>query len=298
MRPLCRTHDSGRERNRQTNNRTDTRVLTTKRRFQTESEILIPIDVGKFAYSAITRLDEVQRDFVKSKEEVGETSKGGFPFVLEIQDKPVPPSFWLPILEPYDRSIDPSEHVATFRAQMALYDTSDALMCHTFPTTHKGPARMWYSRLKSSSISSFDHLTREFELNFMASSRPRLTVASLLGLTQGSDEPLTQFVGRFATEVQRMLDTHPSLAIQAFLMGLRPSRFFWSLIEQLPSTVPKMLQQVSIWLPKCWWLESGRIIRGHETTNSRDNPREPPEEGIGQSYVLPGLFQPRSTQPE
>ncbi|RRT50049.1 hypothetical protein B296_00027117 [Ensete ventricosum] len=172
------------------------------------------------------RLDEVQRDFVKSKEEIGETTKGGSPFVPEIQDKPIPPNFRLPILEPYDGSIDPSEHVTTFRAQMALYDTSDALTCRAFPTTLKGLTRMWYSRLKPSSISFFDHLAREFELNFMASSCPRPTVASLLSLTQGSDEPLAHFVSRFAVEVRRMPDIHPSLAIQAFLMGLHPSRFF------------------------------------------------------------------------
>ncbi|RWW70329.1 hypothetical protein BHE74_00022023 [Ensete ventricosum] len=100
---------------------------------------------------------------------------------------------------------------------------------------------MWYNRLKPSSISSFDHFAKEFELNFMASSCLRSTTASLLGLTQGSDEPLAQFVDRFTTEVRRMPDTHPTLAIQVFLMGLRPSRFFWSLIERPPSTVPETL---------------------------------------------------------
>ncbi|RRT41618.1 hypothetical protein B296_00057700 [Ensete ventricosum] len=48
---------------------------------------------------------------------------------------------------------------------------------------------MWYSRLKPSSISLFDLLTKEFELNFLASDRLRPTIASLLGLTQGSESP-------------------------------------------------------------------------------------------------------------
>ncbi|RRT79819.1 hypothetical protein B296_00000517 [Ensete ventricosum] len=118
-------------------------------------------------------------------------------------------------------------------------------MCCTFPTTLRGPARMWYSWLKPSSISSFDHFVKEFKLNFIASSCPRPTVASLLGLTQGSYEPLAQFVGKFSAEVRRMPDTYPTLVIQAFLMGLRPSQFFWSLIERPPPTVPEMLQWAS-----------------------------------------------------
>ncbi|RRT64750.1 hypothetical protein B296_00011700 [Ensete ventricosum] len=191
------------------------------------------------------RLDEVQRDYVISKEEVWETTKGGSSFAPKILDKLIPSNFRLPTLEPYDGSTDPSEHVAAFRAQIALFDTSDTLMCRTIPTTLRGPALMWYNRLKPSSISSFDHFAKEFELNFMAISCPRPTVASLLGLTQGSDEPLAQFVSRFVVEVRRMPDSYSTLAIQAFLMGLRPSRFFWSLSERPPSTVPEMLQRAN-----------------------------------------------------
>ncbi|RWW46180.1 hypothetical protein BHE74_00047910 [Ensete ventricosum] len=43
-------------------------------------------------------------------------------------------------------------------------------------------------------------------------------------MAQGSDEPLSQFVGRFTSQVQGIPTLHPSLAIQAFLTGLRPSR--------------------------------------------------------------------------
>ncbi|RWW90523.1 hypothetical protein BHE74_00000396 [Ensete ventricosum] len=169
------------------------------------------------------------------------------PFAPEILDKPIPSSFRLPTLEPYDGSTDMTEHVAAFRAQMALYDTSGALMCRIFPMTLCGSARMWYSQLKPSFISSFDQLAKEFELNFIASSCPRPTAASLLSLTQGSDKPLAQFVSRFSAELRRMPNTHHTLAIQSFLMGLRPSQFFWSLIERTGhwSTVPEMLQWAS-----------------------------------------------------
>ncbi|RRT48693.1 hypothetical protein B296_00026176 [Ensete ventricosum] len=162
---------------------------------------------------------QIGPDFDTLSGEVGESSKGGSLFTPEIQAKPLPATFKLPTLEPYDGSGDSTEHIAAFCAKMALYDTSDALMCRAFLTTLRGPARIWYSRLKPASIPSFDLLAKEFELNFFVSARRKPTTASLLRMAQGSDEPLSQFVGRFTSQVQGIPDLHPSLAIQAFLTG-------------------------------------------------------------------------------
>ncbi|RZS23144.1 hypothetical protein BHM03_00056003, partial [Ensete ventricosum] len=86
------------------------------------------------------------KEVLRSREEIGESSKGDSLFTPEIQSKPLPATFMLPALEPYDGGGDPMEHIATFHVQMALYDTSEALMCQAFPTTHRGSARTWYAR--------------------------------------------------------------------------------------------------------------------------------------------------------
>ncbi|RZR76464.1 hypothetical protein BHM03_00001247 [Ensete ventricosum] len=135
---------------------------------------------------------------------------------------------------------------------------------------------MWYSRLKPASISSFDLLTKELELNFLASARLRPTAASLLDIAQGSKETLALFGGCFAVEVRRVRDVHPSLARQAFIMGLRPFRFFWSMIKRPPTTVPEMLQPTNQYIAaETLGVKNGTIRCVPELNNPEDNPQDP-----------------------
>ncbi|RWW51550.1 hypothetical protein BHE74_00042095 [Ensete ventricosum] len=97
-------------------------------------------------------------------------------------------------------------------------------------------------------------------------------------MAQGSDKPLSQFVGRFTSQVQGIPDLHPSLAIQAFLTGLRPSRFLWSLIERSPATLPEMLQ----WAHQYMAAETSVAGKRKETKRprgeqSRGHPAPPPK---------------------
>ncbi|RZR97554.1 hypothetical protein BHM03_00026753 [Ensete ventricosum] len=149
------------------------------------------------------------------------------------------------MMEAYNDNSDPMEYVVAFRAQMTLYGTSDAIMCQAFPSILCWTVRMWYNRLKPTSICSFDQLAKVFESNFLASARPRPTMVSLLEMRQREDESLGQYLTQFTMGIRAIPDAHLSLVIQAFLIGLWPSCFFWSLLERPPATVLKMLQRVN-----------------------------------------------------
>ncbi|RWV99305.1 hypothetical protein BHE74_00041723 [Ensete ventricosum] len=186
------------------------------------------------------RIDDVQK-VIKTKNEHGESPLSGSPFILEIQDKPIPQHFRLRMLEAHDGGSDPIEHVTTFRAQMTLYDMSDAIMCWAFPMTLCWIAQGWYIRLPPALIHSFDQLVREFEANFLTSARPKPIVASLLRMRQKEDEPLNPYLARFTKEIRVIPDAHPSLVIQPLMIGIISFRFFWSLVERPLAIVPKML---------------------------------------------------------
>ncbi|RWW01711.1 hypothetical protein GW17_00035232 [Ensete ventricosum] len=64
------------------------------------------------------RLDDVQREFVKSKEELGESSKGGSSFVPEIQGKPIPTNFRLPMLKVIGRQASGSYRRRTDKSEL------------------------------------------------------------------------------------------------------------------------------------------------------------------------------------
>ncbi|RRT61355.1 hypothetical protein B296_00013794 [Ensete ventricosum] len=114
-----------------------------------------------------------------------------------------------------------------------------------FLMTLRGITRGWYDQLSLVSIHSFDQLVREFKANFLASVWPKPTAMSILGMRQKEGEHLGLYLARFTKEIRAIPDAHSSLVIQAFMIGIRPSHLFWSLVERPPMTVLKMLQRAN-----------------------------------------------------
>ena len=89
------------------------------------------------------------------------------PFTATINGHPLPPKFKLPSLDSYNGTQDPFDHIATFKTTMHLQGVPDEIMCRAFPTTLKGPARVWFNKIPPNSVSSFEELSKLFVNNFI-----------------------------------------------------------------------------------------------------------------------------------
>ena len=84
------------------------------------------------------------------------------PFTTAVLECPVPSKFWLPQLEPFDGLKDPQDHLNTFKTTLGLQQPPDEILCRSFPTTLKGAAREWFTKLPTSSMDNFEQLSNAF----------------------------------------------------------------------------------------------------------------------------------------
>ena len=81
------------------------------------------------------------------------------PFTASINGHPLPLKFKMPFLDSHDGTRDPFDHIATFKTTMHFQGVPDEIMCRAFPTTLKGPARVWFSKIPLNTIGFFKELS-------------------------------------------------------------------------------------------------------------------------------------------
>ena len=81
------------------------------------------------------------------------------PFTTSVNSFPLPQKFRMPQIKSYNRAKDPLDHLETFKTLMHLQGVVDKIMCRAFLTTLRGLARIWFSRLRPNSISTFKDLS-------------------------------------------------------------------------------------------------------------------------------------------
>ncbi|XP_059650655.1 uncharacterized protein LOC132296472 [Cornus florida] len=171
----------------------------------------------------------------------GLVQKTNLPFSPSVMKCPLPSKFRMPIIESFDGSKDPLDHLETFQALMHLHAMPDEIMCRAFPTTLKGSARVWFNKLKPGTIETFEELSKGFVGHFIAGQRHRRPATHLLTVKQQKGESLRDYISRFNTEMLQVEEADDKVALAAFMGGLQTSRFLFSLSEEPPTNMAELL---------------------------------------------------------
>ncbi|KAK6161937.1 hypothetical protein DH2020_001778 [Rehmannia glutinosa] len=142
-------------------------------------------------------------------------------FVEGITREEIPSSFKMPEMENYDGTSDLWDHLENFQAHMMLHRETDAIKCRAFSATLSKNARVWFSSLPATSISSFKELAQEFLNHFVSNKRYKKALAHLMGVHQKQDESLRDFIQRFNKEALEIEDLDQSVALAALMNGVR-----------------------------------------------------------------------------
>ena len=162
------------------------------------------------------------------------------PFTAAVLECLMPSKFWLPQLEPFDRLKDPQDHLNTFKTTLGLQQPPDEILCRSFPTTLKGAAREWFTKLPTSSIDDFEQLSNAFLRHFIGGQRPKRLADHLLTIRQGERETLRSYVKRFTRETLEVDEANDKVQLTTFKAGLR-SR---DLVASLTKNPPKIMAEV------------------------------------------------------
>ena len=112
------------------------------------------------------------------------------PFTAAVNSFPLPHKSRMLYIDSYDRVKDPLDHLETFKTLMHLQGVADEIMCRVFPTTLKGVARIWFSRLTPNSVNTFKELSAQFTAHFIGGHRYKKSTACLMSIKQREDETL------------------------------------------------------------------------------------------------------------
>ena len=142
------------------------------------------------------------------------------PFTTPVSSFSLPPKFRMPQVETYDGSKDPLDHLESFKTLMHLQGMADEIMCQAFPTTLKGPARVWLSKLTTNSISTFKELSMQFASHFIGGHRYKKSIACLMSIKQWEDETLRSYVTCFNKESLSIDKADDKILVAAFRCAL------------------------------------------------------------------------------
>ena len=128
---------------------------------------------------------------------------------------------------------------------MHLQGVADAIMCRAFPTTLKGTARIWFSRLAPNSISTFKELSAQFTTHFIGGHWYKKSTACLISIKQREEKTLRSYISRFNKEALSTDEADEKILVAIFTNGLKKGKFLFSLYKNDLKTMSEVLYRAT-----------------------------------------------------
>ena len=167
------------------------------------------------------------------------------PFTSPVTSFLLPLKFRMLYVENYDGYKDPLDHLESFKTLMHLQGVLDEIMCIAFPTTLKGPTRIWFNRLMPNSIGTFKELSVQFASHFIRGHRYKKSTACLMNIKQRDDETLRSYITCFNREALSIDKADDKILVATFTNGLRKGKFLFSLYKNNPKTMSDVLYRAT-----------------------------------------------------
>ncbi|XP_075648686.1 uncharacterized protein LOC142619444 [Castanea sativa] len=171
----------------------------------------------------------------------GMVRRTDLPFTARVLECFMPPKFRLPLLESFDGLKDPLDHITTFKTNLTLQQPSDEILCHSFLTTLKGVAQVWFSKLATSSINSILQLSNYFVHHFIGGQCPKRPANHLLTIRQGENETLRLYIKLFIRETLEIDEADDKVQLTTFKARLKSREFIVALAKSPPKKMAEML---------------------------------------------------------
>ena len=190
-------------------------------------------------------------------------------FTTSVNSFHLPQKFRMPQIESYNGAKDPLDHLETFKTLMHLQGLVDEIMCRAFPTTLKGPARIWFSRLTPNSISTFKELSVQYSSHFIRGHRYKKSTACLMSIRQHKDETLRSYITRFNNETLSIDEADDKIPVVASTNGLLKGKFLFSLYKNDPKTMTNVLYRETKYMNA-----EDTLLAREERSKKRERPED------------------------
>ncbi|XP_017410223.2 uncharacterized protein LOC108322592 [Vigna angularis] len=166
------------------------------------------------------------------------------PFTATIMQTPMPEKT-PPVLDKYDGSADPDNHLRTFGNAMAFYTDSDPIMYRAFSLSLKEEALEWYNTLPPNTVDCFATVENLFRRQYASNRKQEVTPTDLVNTKQEKGETLKTFMQRYTETARRVREIDQSFIINNLPSCMRPGYFGEKLYARPPKTMEELQERAA-----------------------------------------------------